>query len=179
MNLSQTSQQPKKRLEFGQHIGSGMLFLVSVVAVAGAIWGGLSYYDHALAGRVGETETRIVMERQDMPQDKIDSIADFQFRIDNIAAGRKQTLDPSELLGSLEGAILPGIRLTKYACDAGKHSIEIEAGADSFRTVVQQMTAFKRMSNVRELSAPVIRRNKEGLIDFSLSMELAGSPELP
>ncbi|NTW15296.1 MAG: hypothetical protein HGA38_02885 [Candidatus Moranbacteria bacterium] len=168
MNLAQSAQGTGRHAGL-PHIGSGLLFLVGVVVAVVVVWGGLSVYEGILTDGIAEAESRIERERADMPQGKIDQIADFQLRIDRIAA-ESEPFDASKLLDSFGEQILPGVVLTNFSFDAVTKVANVEGEADSFRTVAQQMTAFKKLDNINELTAPSLERNEQGRISFSFSV---------
>jgi hypothetical protein len=170
MNLAQPSQQQKSVM--GRKIGRGFIFLIAVVTILLAIWGGLSYYDSRLSGEIGDLSARIVGNRQGMSQDKIDAVTDFQFRMDAVIAGQKVVVDPERLLNLVEGNILPGVILSEYSFDAASRKIELKGEADSLRSVVQQLTVLKKMPEVGNLSVPSIERNDKGLIGFTFTITL-------
>lgn len=168
MNLAQSAQGAGKHSGF-PHIGSGLFFLIGIVATVVAVWGGLSVYEGMLTSGIAQTESRIEQERADMPQGKIDQVADFQFRIDQVVA-EGESFDASRLLDSFGGQILPGVALTSFNYDAATKVADVEGEADSFRTVAQQMTAFKKLDAVSELTAPSLERSESGRVSFSFSV---------
>jgi len=175
MNLAQASQQQQRKSSEGRHIGKGLFFLFSVLAGMLAIWGGLTYYESRLSGEIDDVSARIAEERQGMSQDKIDAVADFQFRMDGIAVGQSASADPEKLLSSVESSVLPGILLSKYTFNSTSRKIEMTGEAESFRTVVQQMTVLKKLPEVGTLSVLSLKRDGKGLIEFSFVITL-GQP---
>lgn len=171
MNLAQSAQQKGGKMS---GIGRGLIFLVTIAGVMAAIWGGLLFYEGQLSRGISDAGTRINQVRTDMTQSKVDAVTDFQFRIEsvakNITAVWKNSTEVSDLLGSVESNILPGIALSRYSFNADQRTVEMAGEADSFRAVVQQMTVFKKMPGLNSLSVSKLERNSAGRIDFSFSM---------
>lgn len=174
MNLAQASQQQQKT-SVGIHVGRGLLFLFVMLAVVLSVWGGLAYYESLLSGEVDSLSAQITDERQGMSQDKIDAIVDFQFRMDDIVAEQGSSVDPEKLLGSIEKAILPGIVLSEYSFNDASRKVQMSGEADSFRTVVQEMTILKKMPEIEAISVPSLKHNDKGLIVFSFVIKLGKS----
>lgn len=173
MNLSQSAQQRKEN-EGRKGVGQGLLFLVAVIVIVAGIWGGLLFYENSLAADVVDMGARIQQEQTGMSLDKIDSVTDFQFRIQDIAADKgKNPVELTDLFGAVEGAVLPGVTLSKYSYDAEAKTVELGGEADSLRTVVQQVAVLKKkMPGLGTFSVPKIERNGSGRISFSFSLSL-------
>ncbi|NTW29859.1 MAG: hypothetical protein HGA33_01100 [Candidatus Moranbacteria bacterium] len=167
MNLAQSAQQGK--MGSGKRVGPGLLFLLSVVVAVVVIWAALAIYERMLSAGISEIESRIVERRESLSPGKVDQVTDFHFRIERIAEDRHADFGLVESLDSIEKLILPGVTLSEYSYDAEKSTIRLRGEADSFRTVVQQMTVFKKTATLSALSVPSLERNDAGRVDFSFS----------
>ncbi|NTW29646.1 MAG: hypothetical protein HGA33_00015 [Candidatus Moranbacteria bacterium] len=168
MNLAQSTQQGK--IGNGRHIGKGLIFLLSVIAAVVVIWIGFSFYERFLSGGIADAEARIVEERQNMSIEKVDKVTDFQFRLERIAAEKRDSLGPAEMLASVESLILPSVKLSEFTYEESERTIHMIGEADSFRTVVQQMVLLKKMPELETLTVPTLGRNKDGRIDFTFTI---------
>ena len=168
MNLAQSTQQGK--IGNGRHIGKGLIFLLSVIAAVVVVWAGFSFYERFLSGGIADAEARIVEERQNMSIEKVDKVADFQFRLERIAAEKRDSLGPAEMLASVESLILPSVKLSEFTYEESERTIHMIGEADSFRTVVQQMVLLKKMPELETLTVPTLGRNKDGRIDFTFTI---------
>ncbi len=169
MNLAQ-SAQPKG---VGQYLGKGLIFVILSIVVVVAIWGGLSYYENQLIQDIADVEAQTTQARVNMTQDQIDSISDFQFRINNIVeSGKSSQTEPMAVLESVEGAILPGITLSNYSYNVTQKTVDLVGESDSFRTIVQQLTVLKKLPDFKDLSVSKLERNDVGRINFAFIIAL-------
>ncbi len=169
MNLAQSAQ--KKGV--GQYLGKGLVFVILSIVIIVAIWGGLSYYENQLIQNIADVEAQTTQARVNMTQDRINSISDFQFRIDNIVeSGKDSQAEPMVVLESVEGTILPGITLSNYSYNVTQKTVDLIGEADSFRTIVQQLTMLKKLPDLKGLSVSKLERNDVGRINFSFIIAL-------
>jgi len=171
MNLAQRTD--RNNVGWRRWFGKGALFLVVVSVAAIALWQGLLFYERVLADRIAAKDIEISDAIASISQEDINKIADFQFRLDGVSTGlaRQASVgNPAELLGTVEKVVVPGVRLVSYSYDAGTGTIGIDGEADSFRSVVQQMVAFKSEPGYETLSVSDIGRNESNRVTFSFSV---------
>lgn len=171
MNLAQRKE--KGNVGWRRWFGKGFFFLVGITVLTVALWGGLSLYERSLTSQITAKSAQLESVRSDMPQDTINRVADFQFRIDAIAANlkrREASGSPADFLGVIENVVAPGVKLTSYSYDTRKGTIEIDGESDSFRAVVQQMVALKAVPGYETLTASNIGRNESNRVAFSFSV---------
>lgn len=170
INLSQSVQKKEEERKEKRSSITGTLLMSAVLVLTFAVCGGLYWYDQLLSSDNGETERLIREEKSNIPQDKVDQVADFQFRIENIRDSFAKTTHPEQILSLLEASILPEVTLSSFTFENKKGTVILTGEANEYRNVVQQMTALKKSPKVSSLSVESLGRNENGKVNFSFSM---------
>ena len=173
INLSESVQRKERgaKARWSSFSGTFLMtfFLVLVlVASAGAYW-----YEQYLVTANAATASSIQDEKQGISQGKIDKIADFQFRIENIDKSTAKRNYPERILSLLEANILPEIVLTSFSFDAVKSRIILEGEAVEYKNVVQQLTKLKQSPTVSDVAVDGLKRNENSKVSFTVSMAVS------
>jgi hypothetical protein len=146
INLSQSSQQR------GSANASGVMdktlgISLGLLVLTGVVFGGVKLYSGSLEQKKANIENEIVAQSAGLQGDKVDRVADFQTRSDFIAKKMESKNAPQDILAKVEKAMLPPVVLQDYEYDVEKKTLSLEATADSFKTVSQQLMSFKAAFN--------------------------------
>ncbi|NTW13955.1 MAG: hypothetical protein HGA31_02915 [Candidatus Moranbacteria bacterium] len=173
INLSQSVQRKEEEKKVKRSSWTGTVLMSAVLILSLVVCGGLYWYDSSLTSENEGTLRLIEEERANIPQDKVDQVADFQFRIENISDSFKLTTHPERTLSLLEANILPEVVLSTFTFDKTKGTVILAGEANEYRNVVQQMTALKKSPQVSSLSVDNLGRNENGKVSFSFSLVVA------
>ncbi|MEI6650874.1 MAG: PilN domain-containing protein [Candidatus Moraniibacteriota bacterium] len=174
INLSESVQRKERGAKARWSSFSGtflMTFFLVLVLVASAM---AYWYDQYLSTANAATSQSIEDEKQGISQGKIDKVADFEFRIENIAKSSEKRNYPEHILTLLETSILPEIVLTSFSFDAVKNRIILEGEAAEYKNVVQQLTKLKQSPTVSDVAVDGLKRNENGKVTFTVSMAVSG-----
>jgi len=176
INLSQSSQQDgsagRNTAERGSEFSGRLAASAGLLVLAFAIWVGLTLYQNKLQSDTDSIATDITNKKTLFNGNDVDKVADLQLRLDMIKQNfaDKQQRTPDKMLTQIESVVLNGVVLTKYAY-SGK-SIAISATADSIKTFAQQLVTFKGVPNFGAVNIGASTKNKDGTVDFDLTIAL-------
>jgi hypothetical protein len=173
INLSQSVQRKEEEQKVKRSSWTGTIIMSAVLVLTLAVCGGLYWFDQSLTSENENTKRLIDEEKANIPQEKVDQVADFQFRIENIRDSFKMTTHPERTLSLLEANILPEVVLSTFSFDKAKGTVILSGEANEYRNVVQQMTALKKSPQVSSLSVDNLGRNENGKVRFSFSLVVA------
>lgn len=173
INLSQSVQRKEEEKKVKRSSWTGTLLMSAVLVLSLVVCGGLFWMDRSLTSENDETQRLIDQEKASVPQEKVDQVADFEFRIENIRDSFKRTTHPERTLSLLEANILPDVVLSTFSFNKIKGTVVLSGEANEYRSVVQQMTALKKSPQVSSLSVDNLDRNENGKVNFTFSMVMA------
>lgn len=172
MNLSRSAEQSTELKKY-RSFGRGAVSIVAMLLLMVAVWFGITSYEKKLVAEVAAITSDIAEKQGGFSGSDVDDVADFQFRLEILKEGLENRVSPAGMLGSIEGILLPGIRLTEYAFDAKEKTVSLTGEADALGTVAKQMVLIKRIPEFSELSVDSLSRDDEGTFQFSLSIGLS------
>ncbi len=171
INLSHSAEQANE-LRGRNSFGRGAVSIVVILLLSIAAWGGISFYEKKLMAEVDGIASEVAAKRGAFSGADVDDVADFQFRLEILKNGLKERVSPAGMLGSVEGLLLPGIRLTEYSFDAKEKTVSLTGEADALGTVAKQLVLIKRMPEFAGLSVDSLSREESGIFEFGLSIAL-------
>jgi hypothetical protein len=172
INLSRSAEQSAELKKYDS-FGRGAISILAILALTLVAWGGIAYYERNLSAEIDGIVSEISEKRGVFSSIDVDDVADFQFRLEILKTGLKEQISPAGMLGSVEGLLLPGVVLGKYAFDAEKKAISLSGKADALGTIARQMVLMKRIPGFSGLSMNSLSREEGGAFEFDLSIALS------
>lgn len=152
-------------------VSLSVVLLVGIVYLV--VWG----YSGVIKRQMATSQASMDTLKQQLATDKTFGVVDFLRRSEEIGQHVKGMLIPSETLTDLETTTLTEVTVATYDYDATKSEVKVSAVADAVRNVARQIVAYK--SKFSDIGISKVTVNKEGTIDFELTMTWKGSPETP
>ncbi len=175
INLSQSAMQNERvQATAGRsRFGARLVWSAVLVLLAAMTWGGATCYDGWLQSGIDGMMTTIKTKESGFNGDDVDRVADFSLRVDLLKQNLAGKPDVSTLLTELQEVMFDGVVLSKYTYDQTTGVIEMVGSADSFRSLAQQLVAFRKLPKFSSLSVGDASRHEDkGGVDFSVKVKL-------
>lgn len=126
-------------------LGSSFFLSVSILVLTFGAYFGSMYYSNSLSRSVASYEQELESKKSLVVGDKANRIADFADRLDVVGGNLKETSSqPNDPLLRIERSMMPDVNLSSYSFDLEGKKVKVSLSADSFRSVAQQIVAFKK-----------------------------------
>lgn len=171
VNLSQSmieEERPIQRSFFD--VGVIMSLVILVLVVAG--WGGLRLYMNSLDGKIAAVEATLSASAENTQGDHIDRIADFDARMKYFSKSKNDFVDPQEILGLLEGAMVSGVILTEYEYDLESGESTLVGSSGNLKELAEQILKLKSEKIFSQVQIKGTDRDVKNRVTFTLKASL-------
>lgn len=169
INLSQSSELSSLKASGGV-LDKSLGISIGLLILAFGVYFGLLFYEKTLDSNLASINASIETERKKISNDQANRIVDFQDRLDVIGKSLTSGMSPNDNLAKIESSMLPETKLGQYSYDMEKQSIETVVIADSFKSIAEQIVAFKKVfSNV---SVGDTSRSEDGKLKVNMTLAI-------
>lgn len=183
INLYQSSgDQNQKRNDMSAFFDTTFFLSIGMVVVVLLGLGGISYYNSVLTKENAALSVQIMEhETNGLSGDAVDSVVDFQTRLDYMGTKVDENIKNKKLLDTVAKAFLPGVLLNKFAFDSGAGKATLSMWATDYRKIAAQLLNFKifkdensdpKVNNFSQVEISEIKRAEKG-VEFTISMNIA------
>lgn len=152
-------------------LDTGFIVAVILVVVILAVWGGIRYFMFTTDKQITSLETQITEANDDLQGEQVDRILAFDTRMVGIEESAKTNEDVAVRLTSLEGLVIPSVRLTDYRFDHNDGTVTIAGVTSDYKYLAQQLISFKKQTEYGGMRVDKITNTEAGDISFILKAD--------
>jgi hypothetical protein len=150
---------------------TGFIVAVVLIALIVAAWGGIRYFMFTTNKQITSLETQITEADSTLKGDQVDRILAFDTRVAGIEESAKTNEDVAARLTTLEGLIIPSVRLTEYNFDHTNGAVTIAGVTSDYKYLAQQLISLKKQPEYGGMRVDKITNTESGDISFILKAD--------
>ncbi len=170
INLSQGISETS-RVKRSMSIDTGFVFSIILILVVLGAWGGIYYFLRQTNSQIAALDQQVADSDSVLRGEKVDRVAAFDFKRQNLEQGFESHLDIAKNLSDLESLIVPDVRLTKYEYDHSTGASTIEGVTSDYKYLAQELISLKKQSQFTDVRVTALSNTESGGISFTLKSE--------
>ena len=171
INLHQEIEKDQARKKKSWLSRSSNYISLFILIITFVVFGGTKLYQGYLKKEIGRIDGQIAKETSDFDSNVLTKIIDFQNKIDRVDSNYENKNNPNDDFSEVEKLMVEGVSLNMYEYDDKGDTLTLEAVANDFKTIAEQMLSFKKSENFNGVDITRTSRDSEGGIIFALEIK--------
>jgi len=167
LNLAEAEyQQNKSSISYTG--GLVVIFVILVMLLGGYLW--IYFSEKSVDSSAASAKSQYDEQYAKLTGTGNKDVVDFQNRILTAKGLTDQEKAGYQSLPATEQSMVPGTYLESFSYDQSKKTVTVIGVADNYNILAKQILSFKKSDYFSDISTGATSLDKNGKVDFSLSM---------